>query len=548
MPNTEDQKYEHHKAQRSACSQRVLDSVSAKRLVMAGPGTGKSYLFQQVSEDSIKNGKSKIIVLSFINELVKDLKVDMHGLADVSTLHSFAAKQLKNTQTIYLDLLKVIDKDHLALMGSAIEYAKILYNLESEKDDAIDLLEKRMAYYQSFDPTAIVYELIKLYSKDATKIPQYDLILVDEYQDFNILEAKLIELLATKSCVLIAGDDDQSLYSFKDSRPEKIRELHRSTDYEKFSLPYCSRSTEVVVDAFHDVIRNAKTNGFLTTRIEKDYLYYPNPEKDALSRAFPTIDVKRNIQVVQNAFFIDQAIQNVFEFEPRFDVLIICPLKKQTKALAKALRKKGYRNLSGDESANDHSGFLEKGLSLLLEDNNSCLGWRLCAEALMEPDALCVAINASESCTDSFEHHIPKDIATLIRKLRAIAVKLKNNRVLNDRERELIFLHLGIDPDRLGEDTARDVILSGSVSNKVHHMVKIKITTILGSKGLSYDYVFLANFDDRYLVPTNGIDDESINKFLVALTRSRKRIFIYTSNRTEPQFVSWIDSSRKTLS
>jgi superfamily I DNA/RNA helicase len=80
----------------------------------------------------------------------------------------------------------------------------------------------------------------------------------------------------------------------------------------------------------------------------------------------------------------------------------------------------------------------------------------------------------------------------------------------------------------------------------VHQAVKIKLTTILGSKGLSYDYVFMVNFDDTYLLPQSGeIDDESINKFLVALTRSRKKISIYTSKNTEPVFVDWISAERK---
>ena len=67
----------------------------------------------------------------------------------------------------------------------------------------------------------------------------------------------------------------------------------------------------------------------------------------------------------------------------------------------------------------------------------------------------------------------------------------------------------------------------------------------LGSKGLSCDYVFLVNFDDRFLIPKSGLTDECVNKFLVALTRSRKKTFIFSQPLSEPTFVSWIDPERK---
>ena len=42
------------------------------------------------------------------------------------------------------------------------------------------------------------------------------------------------------------------------------------------------------------------------------------------------------------------------------------------------------------------------------------------------------------------------------------------------------------------------------------------LTTILGSKGLSYDYVFLVNFDSKYLIPAPaGVTDERINGYIL---------------------------------
>jgi superfamily I DNA/RNA helicase len=537
--------YEEFETKRSGYSQLVLDSSTSKKIVMAGPGTGKSYLFQQIAKNLISTGKTKILVLTFINELVKDLSVDMHSLAEVSTLHSFAAKELRNNQVIYMDLLKVVSKDLKDEQSVSKELDKILHNLEYTESAAIEYLAKRSKYYKSYDPSSIVFELVKHYTANPSQIPEYDLVLVDEYQDFNLLEAELIRLLATKSNVLIAGDDDQSLYSFKHARPDNIRAIQSASEYESFELPYCSRSTEVVIDAFHDCVNKAQADGFLGSRVSKQYLYFPTQKKDAISGKHPAIEIKKSVFYAKNAYYIDQAIANIFKDEPVFDVLVICSLKSQISPLAKALRKKGYSNVSGDDGEKDKCKLLLQGLNLLVKDKDSNLAWRLCLEGLASESDLKDAIIKSKDCDKAFSLCVSSTQKSEIKNLRAACIKIEKNHALTNAQRELVFEKLSIDPRQLGELNAKERVFSDKY-NAVHHSAKVKITTILGSKGLSYDYVFMVNFDDQYLIP-NGVDDESISKFLVALTRSKKKIHIFTSKTTEPKFVSWIDSSRKNI-
>ena len=54
--------------------------------------------------------------------------------------------------------------------------------------------------------------------KNSKRVPKFDLVFVDEFQDFNKLEVSLINLLGKKNSILIAGDDDQALYFFKERR------------------------------------------------------------------------------------------------------------------------------------------------------------------------------------------------------------------------------------------------------------------------------------------------------------------------------------------
>ena len=53
----------------------------------------------------------------------------------------------------------------------------------------------------------------------APEFGQYDYILADEYQDLNKAEQSLIDLLAQRAELLVIGDDNQSIYSFKTRSP-----------------------------------------------------------------------------------------------------------------------------------------------------------------------------------------------------------------------------------------------------------------------------------------------------------------------------------------
>jgi len=66
----------------------VLGSSSQRKLVVAGPGTGKTTLVKMLLRQS-PGEPEKRIVLTFINTLRDDLEKDLSGLAQVFTLHSY---------------------------------------------------------------------------------------------------------------------------------------------------------------------------------------------------------------------------------------------------------------------------------------------------------------------------------------------------------------------------------------------------------------------------------------------------------------------------
>lgn len=58
----------------------------------------------------------------------------------------------------------------------------------------------------------------------------YDLLIVDEYQDLNACDLEVLHLIAERGCAILgADDDDQSIYSFRRAAPEGIRRF--ANDY-----------------------------------------------------------------------------------------------------------------------------------------------------------------------------------------------------------------------------------------------------------------------------------------------------------------------------
>jgi superfamily I DNA/RNA helicase len=72
----------------SVAVDRVLASTSRKKLVVAGPGAGKTTLFRKLLETANGDPKQRL-VLTFINNLKADLDRSLGDVAEVFTLHGY---------------------------------------------------------------------------------------------------------------------------------------------------------------------------------------------------------------------------------------------------------------------------------------------------------------------------------------------------------------------------------------------------------------------------------------------------------------------------
>jgi superfamily I DNA/RNA helicase len=238
------------------------------------------------------------------------------------------------------------------------------------------------------------------------------------------LEVSLINLLAEKSPILLAGDDDQALYDFKNASAEHIRTCHSGSGspYAAFNLPFCARCTRVIIEATNDVILAAQKRGLLKGRIDKPYLYFDHKEKDAESTRYARIGYKQ-AYARQIPWAIGTEIKKMAEdVRGLFSVLVIAATSTQCRDITSALQEKGFDNCSYVQREAPEPTLMD-GLRLLLEDKNDDLGWRIVAGCLLKEADFAKtlkAVGTNKRFVEGLEKSFKVRVLESVRRLRQL--------------------------------------------------------------------------------------------------------------------------------
>jgi superfamily I DNA/RNA helicase len=89
------------------------------------------------------------------------------------------------------------------------------------------------------------------------ELDAFDHVIVDEYQDLNVIEQKLLDKLAGNGSLCIAGDDDQSIYRVRYANPEGIITYLKRPDVEPHSIEICGRCPGNIITMANSLIQQA---------------------------------------------------------------------------------------------------------------------------------------------------------------------------------------------------------------------------------------------------------------------------------------------------
>ena len=504
---------EHYEARRKATND-ILSSKAPKKLIVAGPGTGKSFTFRVLLEGVSKEKPS--LVFTLINNLVDELERNLAGLGNeqikVNTLHGFCKESLHknirlddiNTGFEYFpplpDLIEA-DAAFLGLEFSKNDFHRDLVNLENGSK-ALAFYLHQSAYYNAVSYNDSVYRVFGFYRANPQSVPSYEIIIVDEYQDFNLLEASFIQCLAAENNIVIAGDDDQSLYAFRHASNKYIRELWKLDDFAKFPLLYCSRCTPVLVEAANAFIRNAQESGLLEGRIDRAFQCYW-PDKHPEHKAYPRILVADCSTLNTVCEFVKQRVLGITKqeglngTEDDIQFLVIGPesgyhTKKVQDTLSEALDSDVFEIECPEKK---ESLVIEQGYALIRDDRNLNLGWRI----VLQCDPLETA----------------KDIIKTAYEERKAMEELLPGEYLN-KHRKI-----------LAEQSHAEVVEKKQEPAK---RIRIKLTNFYGSKGLTALHTIVIGLNDHVFPKDPAhLDDDEACKFIVALTRAKHSCCLVTN-------------------
>ena len=294
-------------------SQReAVEYCDGPQLVIAGAGSGKTRVLTYKVAYLLRCGIKpwRILALTFTNKAAAEMKDRINAIVGgnqardiyMGTFHSIFARLLRREAekigfnsnfTIYDDadsksLIKALIKEFnlndkvykASTVASRISMAKnhlilpedyandkqlVVRDIETHMPDVQRIYAEycercRRANAMDFDDLLVnTYKLLNEDEEARRKYAEnFEYILVDEYQDTNAVQQKIVALLATvhnKICAV--GDDAQSIYAFRGANIDNILAFENTFSGSRlFKLEQNYRSTQRIVEAANSLIRN----------------------------------------------------------------------------------------------------------------------------------------------------------------------------------------------------------------------------------------------------------------------------------------------------
>jgi len=277
-------------------------------LIFAGAGSGKTrVLTHRIAHllGELQVAPDRILAVTFTNKAAGEMKSRLERMVGaqardlwVGTFHSMCVRMLRrdggragissnfaiideaDQRTLVKEIIADLDYDERQLTpGAAIaEISKaknaLVWPEQYHKKNTSFLGERfgnvyaeyqrRLAESNSLDFDDLIVRTIDLFERDEaarTKWQKkFQYILVDEYQDVNFAQYRLIALLGEKhKNVTVVGDDDQSIYSWRGSDYRMIlRFEHDFPGAKVFTLEENYRSTQTILETANALVSNNK--------------------------------------------------------------------------------------------------------------------------------------------------------------------------------------------------------------------------------------------------------------------------------------------------
>lgn len=551
-------------------------------LLLAGPGTGKTHqlaleIKYLIETDS--NNREKITVITFTEEAAKNMK---NRLSDeekgdvylrpemqptnISTMHSLGYRIIRENHSklglpedikvlTFTPLLSTMLRDAARLAGidssEALETEKCRQKGDCNKDININkckicekyrVLLNRCSAIDYDDQIMMAIELLQnnpdILEKEQCKT-RY--LLIDEYQDINYAQFKLISLLTKNQTegLFVVGDDDQSIYNFRGGTPFFIRNFEKDFTNAKIKVrdtcfrcpPYIFRGALEVVMKF-DLNRREKGEYTFRSQTKNKIMFYDVPSEK------------------KEAYMIAQKVKELLPFG---EVLILLPKWNFAPPLTKALRDR-YVNYICRPNIYESGLYCLQVIKTWLENIDDNFAMRELLEILIEKGKIHNMARTNKdkiyNCVTQIWKHALDNHKSFFESLKELASNHQNemNNIYNIFDSILVsrseethkFLNNVIKPFRIWKKPQN---LLQEVAEFIEEFSNIRggkeivrILTMHSAKGLEADFVFILGLDEGVFPTIQAIQNsetlaESARLFFVSMTRAKRELHLFHSRK-----------------
>jgi len=283
---------------------KAVEAIEGPVLILAGPGSGKTKVITHRVAYLIKSfgvSPNNIMAVTFTNKAAREMKERLEQLLGqvvealtLGTFHAICARILRREgKAIGLDSSFVIydEEDQLSLIKQALEELKLdpkqyasrtlrsaISAAKSRVISPEDYAQRVSSYFeeivhriyqryqqllsqgQAVDFDDLLMKTVQLFQDHPQILKRYQSkyvhILVDEFQDTNIVQYMLMKHLAGKYRNLcVVGDPDQSIYSWRFADLRNILSFEK--DYPEAKVVFLEqnyRSTKTILEVASDII------------------------------------------------------------------------------------------------------------------------------------------------------------------------------------------------------------------------------------------------------------------------------------------------------
>lgn len=285
----------------------AVKQVDSPLLVLAGAGSGKTSVITSKIAYLIRSrgmAARNICALTFTNKAAREMRERVNQMLPreetkgltVSTFHSlgldiirkevkhlgyksgFSLFDTEDTKALMRDLMH---KDSEADADSINQVQYLISNWKNdliEPEDAAQLdidnpaaplaaqvyeqYNRHLRAYNAVDFDDLIRIPVLLFQQQPEVLQKWQqrmqYLLVDEYQDTNISQYRLVKLLTNfRQTFTVVGDDDQSIYSWRGAKPENLNQLSEDfANLKIIKLEQNYRSTGRILKAANQLIAN----------------------------------------------------------------------------------------------------------------------------------------------------------------------------------------------------------------------------------------------------------------------------------------------------